>query len=130
MTLMRLCGETLKQYQARTGDARAATGSRNSRPVGAAREAYRRSVPWGAEVSDKDLRGVRPQPGETVLGGGGARTVAPDPESGVPQTPLEPVPRGCMDCIMAYLLFGDGAVCLAGHGRIYWKGKGDSDDRA
>lgn len=28
----------------------------------------------------------------------------------------------CMDCIMAWLLFGDGAKCLAGHGRIYWKG--------
>lgn len=29
-------------------------------------------------------RGVRPQPGETVHGGGGEGTVAPDPESGVP----------------------------------------------
>jgi hypothetical protein len=25
---------------------------------------------------------------------------------------------GCLDCIMAWLLFGDGAVCLAGHGRV------------
>lgn len=29
-------------------------------------------------------RGVRPQPDETVPGGGGTGTVAPDPESGVP----------------------------------------------
>lgn len=29
----------------------------------------------------------------------------------------------CMDCIMAWLLFGDGAKCLAGHGLVYWKGK-------
>lgn len=28
----------------------------------------------------------------------------------------------CIDCIMAWLLFGDGAVCLAGHGKVYWRG--------
>jgi hypothetical protein len=27
----------------------------------------------------------------------------------------------CLDCIMAWLLFGDGAECLAGHGRVYWR---------
>lgn len=27
----------------------------------------------------------------------------------------------CIDCIMAWLLYDDGAECLAGHGRIYWR---------
>lgn len=31
--------------------------------------------------------------------------------------------NGCIDCIMAYLLFGDGAICLAGHGAVYWVGR-------
>lgn len=25
----------------------------------------------------------------------------------------------CIECIMAWLLFGDGARCLAGHGLVY-----------
>lgn len=28
----------------------------------------------------------------------------------------------CIECIMAWLLYGDGAVCLVGHGRVYWRG--------
>lgn len=28
----------------------------------------------------------------------------------------------CIECVMAWLLHGDGAVCLVGHGRVYWKG--------
>jgi hypothetical protein len=30
----------------------------------------------------------------------------------------------CIDCIMAWLLYGDGAKCLAGHGRVYWRKRG------
>lgn len=25
----------------------------------------------------------------------------------------------CIECVVAWLLFGDGATCLAGHGRVY-----------
>jgi hypothetical protein len=28
----------------------------------------------------------------------------------------------CIECIMTWLLFGDGAVCLRCNARIYWKG--------
>jgi hypothetical protein len=29
----------------------------------------------------------------------------------------------CLDCIMAWLLYGDGAECLAGHGKVYFAGE-------
>lgn len=33
----------------------------------------------------------------------------------------------CIECLMAWLLFGDGAKCLAGHGRVYFVPKGEND---
>lgn len=35
---------------------------------------------------------------------------------------MTPQTTNCVECIMAWLLFGDGAKCLAGHGRVYWRG--------
>lgn len=28
----------------------------------------------------------------------------------------------CIECTVTWLLFGDGAKCLAGHGHVYWHG--------
>lgn len=29
--------------------------------------------------------------------------------------------RVCIECVMAWLLYGDGAECLLHHGRVYWQ---------
>lgn len=33
--------------------------------------------------------------------------------------------RFCIECLLAWLMYGDGAECLAGHGRVYRKVKPD-----
>jgi hypothetical protein len=32
-------------------------------------------------------------------------------------------PTNCIECIMAWLLFGDGAICLLHRQPVYWRGK-------
>ena len=33
---------------------------------------------------------------------------------------LRPATHHCVECVMAWLLFGNGAKCLAGHGLVYY----------
>jgi hypothetical protein len=51
----------------------------------------------------------------------------PDPRNDVEARPKtfpvhDPPLRACIECVMAWLLYGDGAECLMGHGLVYMVG--------